>query len=497
MKVITAKQAAELIQSGKTIALEGFVGAQFPEYLAIALKERFLETGSPKDLTLVFTAGMGDGGERGLNHLSHKGLIKRAVGGHWNLSPKLGALALNSDIEAYNFSIGVISQLFRYIAAHKPGNITKIGLNTFIDPRVSGGKLNSVTTEDLVELLEIGGEQYLFYKSFPIHYCFLRGSFADGSGNISFEDEGVSLSALSIAQAVKNSGGQVIVQVKEVVDTYLDPWKVKIPGIYTDFVVVAKEEHHMQTFAQANDDTISGKALMQAASSIEPLPFSARKIICRRCALELTNDNDVVNLGIGMPEGISLVAFEEGISHRLNLTVEAGPVGGVPLSGMAFGCAKSPSAILDQNQQFDFYQGGGLDIAFLGLAQLDENGDVNVSKFGTRIAGCGGFIDITQSAKKVVFCGTLTAKGAKKFVKKVEQITFSAKNALINRQPVLYVTEVGVFRLTEDGVELIEIAPGVDIERDIQPNMDFVPRIAKDLKTMDGRIFNEAKMGLV
>lgn len=510
-KVMTLEAALELVADGSTVAVGGFVGNMHPEALSRGIEERFSKEGHPKDLTLVYAAGQGDGKNRGLNHFGQEGIVKRVVGGHWGLAPKLGKLALEEKLEAYNFPQGVISHLFREIAGKKPGVITKVGLKTFVDPRLEGGKINKSAKEDLVELITLSGEEWLFYKSFPIDVAFIRGTYADASGNCTFEKEALSLEMLSIAQAAKNSGGKVILQVEKVVaEGTLNYKMVKIPGIYVDAIVEAKPEEHMQTFGEQYNPSYS-QEIRVPVKSIPPLELSERKLIARRAAMELKS-NAITNLGIGMPEGVSIVANEEGI-EGLILTTEAGTIGGVPAGGQSFGAATNPDMIIDQPYQFDFYDGGGLDVTFLGLAQCDARGNVNVSKFGVKVPGCGGFINISQNAKKVVYCGTFTAGGlevaiengmlkilqegtSKKFIKEVEQVTFSGDYAYETGQSVVYVTERAVFEIGEQGLTLTEIAPGVDIERDIFAQMEFKPAIKEPLKLMDMRIFRTEKMAL-
>ncbi|MTI68722.1 MAG: acyl CoA:acetate/3-ketoacid CoA transferase [Firmicutes bacterium] len=514
IKFKTAKEAMQTIPNNAVVATGGFVGICVPEELEIELEKRYIETKQPKGLTLVYAAGQGDGKEKGLNHLGHEGLVTKVIGGHWGLVPKLQKLALENKLEAYNLPQGVISHMFRDIAAGKPGTLTHVGLKTFVDPRLEGGKINDVTKEEIVNLMEIDNEEYLYYKTFPVDVALLRGTYADENGNISMEEEAVPLESLSIAAACKNSGGKVIVQVKKVVKAgSLDPKLIKIPGIYVDTVVeIEKEENHMQTFSEMYNSSYTGNTVVPTNKN-KPLALNAKKIIARRAAMELI-PNAIVNLGIGVPELVATVANEEGIGDEMILTVEAGPIGGVPAGGLSFGASTNPQVILDQPYQFDFYDGGGLDLAFLGLAQCDKDGNINVSKFGPKVAGCGGFINITQNAQKVIYCGTFTAGGLKveanngelsiknegkikKFVNEVEQVTFSGKYAAEVGQPVLYVTERAVFELRKEGLVLTEIASGVDLQTEVLDLIEFEVKIADDLKKMDSRIFKSEDMNLV
>lgn len=511
-KIVSADDAIRLIRDGDTLVTGGFVGIGVAEELLIALERRFASGAGPHDLTLFFAAGQGDGRERGLNHLAAPGLLARVIGGHWGLVPRLGQLASDDRVRAYNLPQGVISQLFRDIAAGKPGLLTTVGLDTFVDPRHGGGRLNASTTEDLVEVVTMRGQEYLFYRALPIHVALLRGTTADVEGNVTMEREALTLESLAIATAVRNSGGIVIMQVERIAASgTLSPRAVKIPGVLVDCVVVAEPQHHWQTFAERYSPAFAGELRVPADTGVA-MPLNDRKIIARRAALEL-RANAVVNLGIGMPEGVAAVANEEKISDLLTLTAEPGVIGGVPAGGLNFGAAANAQAIIDQPYQFDFYDGGGLDIAFLGLAQADAAGNINVSKFGSKLAGAGGFINISQNAKKVVFVGTFRAgkcklaveharlaitedRGARKFVRQVEHRTFSGAYANRRRQPVLYVTERCVFELTADGIALTEIAPGVDLERDILAHMDFRPTMPVPPRCMDARIFADEPMAL-
>lgn len=511
-KIVSAEEAVRVIRNGDTVATGGFVGVGFAEELAIKLEERFVKTGEPRDLTLVYAAGQGDGASRGLNHFAHEGLLKRVIGGHWGLVPKLQKLAVENKIEAYNLPQGCISHLYRDIAAHKPGSLSPVGLQTFVDPRLGGGKINERTTEDLVELMTIGGSQYLFYKAFPIHVAILRGTTADPDGNITMEKEALTLESLAIATATRNSGGFVMVQVERIADhRTLNARHVKIPGVMVDCVVVGSPENHWQTFAEVYNPSFSSEVKIPMMS-IPPMEMSPRKIIARRAAFEL-KPNSVVNLGIGMPEGVAVVANEEKILDYLTLTAEPGVIGGLPAGGLNFGAAINTDALIDQPSQFDYYDGGGLDVAFLGQAQADRAGNINVSRFGPKLAGAGGFINISQNSKKVVFLGTFTAGGLKtsvdngklvidsegrttKFVQTVEQITFSGPHAAAQDKPVVYITERCVFTLCDQGLELTEIAPGVDVQRDILDKMEFKPVIRGEPRPMDARIFRLEPMGL-
>ncbi len=488
-RIVSAEEAVAAIPSGTTVAISGFVGAGHPEALTVALEQHFLKTKSPTDLTLLYAAGQGDRAERGLNHLAHTPLVKRVVGGHWNLAPKLGKLALENKIEAYNLPQGVVCVLFREIAAKRSGVITKVGLNTFIDPRNTGGRLNERTTEPLVERLTLDGEDWLRYRTFPIHVGLIRASTADRRGNLSMEREALVGEVLPIAQAAKNHGGIVIAQVERIVDGITDPKSVRVPGVLVDYIVVADNAHHHQTFAEpftADFVTANGQA------TLKPMPFCGRKIIGRRALMDI-QPGELVNLGIGVPEAVARVAAETGRFKEFTLTVEAGPTGGVPASGLSFGCSHFPEAVTDQPSQFDFYDGGGLDLAVLGASEIDAEGNVNVSMFGGRFAGVGGFVNISTNARRLIFACTFSAgdleiavEGGRlrvvregrhsKFVKRVKQVCFHGPSALARGQKVKYITERAVFELTPNGLVLSELAPGI-AAADVLPLMAFAPTV--------------------
>ncbi len=510
-KVVTAAEAIGRIRDGDVVAAAGFVGNGTPEELIIALEARYKTSQTPRDLTLLFASGLGDASDRGLNRLALDGLWKRVIAGHYGLIPKLGRMALANGFEGYNLPQGILTNLFRAVAAGRPGIFSKVGLGTFVDPRIEGGKINARAQQDLVEVVTLGGEEWLFMKAFPIDVALIRGTTADTAGNVTFEKEILTLDTLAIATAVHNSGGIVIAQVERLAARgSLKPKDVKVPGILVDHVVVARPENHMQTYATQYSPALSGEHRIDIPSR-KRLALDERKVIARRAAMELA-PFDVLNLGIGIPEGVSVVAYEEQILSYLTMTVEPGIIGGMPTGGLDFGGSVNAESVIDMPDQFDFYDGGGLDLTCLGMAQCDAAGNVNSSRFGSKLAGCGGFINISQNAKKVLFVGTLTADGleiaiddgmlrivregrTRKFVERVQQITFSGRVASRGAQEIVYITERAVFRLADGKVELVEVAPGIDVDKDVLAQMDFVPEMSR-VREMDRRIFEPQPMRL-
>jgi propionate CoA-transferase len=512
-KVISASEAIRLISDGNVVCTTGFVQSCIPEALHAALEKRFVETGGPGDLTLIMCAGAGDSKGLGTGRLHHDGLLKRVIAANFGRMPKVAQAAQENKIQGYNLPQGVISKLYRICASGQPGLFSKVGLHTYVDPRLGGGKVNRATVEDIVKLVKVEDEDWLFYKATPIDVALIRATSADPSGNLSMEKECLTLDVLAQAMAAHNNGGVVIAQVERIVEQgSIKPKDVRVPGILVDCVVVAEQpELHRMNYGVMYDPALAGE-IRVPVENMPKMHLDERKIIARRAAFELP-PNGVINLGVGAPDGVAAVANEEKVTPFITMTTEAGAVGGVLAGGSSFGSSANAHGIMDQNQMFDFYHGGGLDLTCLGMAECDEQGNVNTSKFGGRLNGCGGFIDISQNARAVVFAGTFTAGGleveiadgklkivkegrARKFVKHVEQITFAGPYAASRSQPVIYVTERCVFQLTPGGLELIEVAPGIDIERDILAHMDFAPIVNKPL-LMDERIFRDEPMELI
>ncbi len=502
--LVTADEAAALIQDGQTVAIGGSgAGHSIPERMLEALGRRFRACGRPRGLVLVHPFGVGNQKDRGLEHMAFPEMYRRIIGGHWSMSPSLPKLAAQNLFEAYCLPAGIIVQLFHAAAAGSPGWLSTIGLNTFIDPRVEGGKLNAVTKEDIVELVRRDGKEYLFYRTIPIHVALIRAAKADTEGNLSMDQEVAPWHNCAMAQAARAAGGITIAQVKRVVEPRtLDPRTVRVPGIFVDYLVVDPDQG--MTYEIGFDPALCGEA-RKPESEFPAFAFSLRKVIARRAALEL-RPGAVLNVGFGVPDGVIKVAREQGIAEQVVPTIEQGPIGGIPTEGLEFGAAYNSTAIVETGHQFSFYHGRGVDMTFLGFAEVDAEGNVNVSKIESAFIGVGGFIDISQKARKVVFCGSLAVRGKfelergilravrhgqPKFVERVRQITFSGRYATATGQQVLYVTEAAVFRLAAGGVQLVEIAPGLDFERDILPQMGFRPKLAEPLPTMAPELFAE------
>jgi acyl CoA:acetate/3-ketoacid CoA transferase len=494
-----AEDAVAMIGDGATVGLIGGGGGLVEaSCLFRAVEARFLETGRPRDLTVIHSLGIGDRKTRGMNCFAHEGMVRRVIGGHWVWSPRMQEMARDEKIEAYVLPGGVVMQLYREIAAGRPGLFTHVGLGTFIDPRIEGGKLNRRTREDLVEVAHVDGRELLRYKPFPIDVALIRGSYGDAHGNISLDQEPANLEIYAVAAAAHNSGGKVIAQVRTAVDAGTLPARaVRVPGAIVDAVVV--DPGQSMTYDIVYDPTMSGERFGPLPHE-PPQPFTVRQAIARRAVAEL-HDGAVINYGFGIPDAVAKLVAARGDLDRYYQTIEHGTYGGSLLDGTLFGFARNPSAMIDAPSQFDFYSGGGLDLAFLGFGEADASGHVNVSKLGGVPVGPGGFIDIAQNARKVVFCGTFDAKGAEvavgdgmvriarhgavtKFVPQVEQITFSGTVAMSRGQRILYVTERAVFELTPKGMLLAEIAPGVDLRRDILERMAFLPLVPAEPAVM-------------
>ena len=510
MRVLTASEAAALVRDGDTLASSGFRFAQAPEELLEAIGQRFINTAAPQGIRLVFSSAQGDNAGHGLDHLAHEGLLRQVIGGFYGTTPRLRQLILDAKCEGWNLPQGQIALLHRAIAAGHPGVLTHVGLDTFVDPRLEGGAMNARSTESFVEHLVMQGRDWLLYKAFPINVALIRATSADEMGNLSVEREAVRMETLALAAAARNSGGIVIAQVERLVRAgTIHAQRVEVPGHLVDVVVVAAhpERTHQQTLGESFNASYSGEIRVPAGRMPE-LDFGIRKVIARRAAQEL-RPGMVVNLGQGMPEGIGLVAAELGLMDQLWTSFESGVIGGVPVKHVNFGVAINPIAMIRHDEQFMIYNGGGIDMSFLGFAEIDGNGSVNVSRFNGQVTGCGGFIDICMRTHTLVFCGQFDAGRAdvtvgdgrvdiarhgshRKLVTKVEQITFNGRAAVEAGRRILLVTERCVFQLRTDGWHLTEVAPGVRIREDILDQMDFAPHVG-DVATMDSHIFTSAR----
>ncbi len=488
-----AAQLAQEIFDGATVVLSGSGGGLAePDALAAAIEQRFLQTGHPRELTLVHGLGIGDGVASGISRFAHAGLVRRVIGGHWTWSPRMQQLARDNAIEAYTLPAGVIQTLLREAGAGRHGLVTHIGLHTFADPRHGGGRVNARAEAALVEVVELGGRELLWYKPLKIDFALVRGTAADPQGSLTSREEAAEMDVFYAAMAAHNSGGKVFAQVRDRLDAPIVPARdVSVPGVLVDGLCLAPQQ--CQTTGAGYDLAIAGLEPAPAQRAQPALPEGLRLLIARRAARELAG-GCCVNFGFGVPDGIPAIARSEGREISWT-TIEQGPHNGELLGGHLFGAARWPSAIVSSNEQFDFFSGGGVDIAFLGMGELDAEGNVNVSWLGDSIVGPGGFVDITQRAKKVVFCGAFEAKGLQveerdgrlhilrpgsvpKLVRQVRHITFSGRRARADAQEVLYVTERAVFALRPQGLTLIELTPGVDLQADVLDRLPFEVRVA-------------------
>ncbi|MDC0178608.1 acyl CoA:acetate/3-ketoacid CoA transferase [Woeseiaceae bacterium] len=509
--IVTAENAVDLIRDGDTIIIGGSAGMGVADTVLVALEKRFLENKTPNTLTIIHTTGIGAVKSEGLNRLAHQGLIKRVIGGNFGLQLAfMKNLIVSNEIEAYNFPQGVICQLYRAMAAKQPGVVTHIGLNTYVDPRQEGGKMNNATTDDLIEVVKLAGRECLFYKAPIATVALIRGTTADEDGNVSMEQEATTLETLSIAQAVHNAGGTVICQVKRLAQRgSLHPQMVRVPGFLIDAFVI--DENQWQNYAEPYDPSLCGE-IRRPMTTLQASELDVRRVIARRAAFELT-PGAVFNLGVGVSAGISNVIAEENMENLVTSTIESGVIGGIPGERLYFGSAYNPQAIIDQPYMFDFYSGGGLDVAFVSFAEVDTEGNVNVTRFGNRNDGAGGFIEITQTAKRIVFSGTLTGGGLQiainkgqikidqegsiqKFVPVVNQISFNGQLAHQQERPAMFITERAVFRMSNEGLVVTEIAPGIRLREDVLEQIRFEPKVLPNLPLMDSRIFHEGRMNL-
>lgn len=511
-KFMTGEEAAAMIKSCSTVATIGMTLVSASETVLKAIEKRFLETGSPNHLTLVHSCGQSDR-DRGIQHFAHEGMLHRIIGGHWGLQPRMMKLIAENKILAYNIPQGQFAQLYRSMAGGEPGKITKVGLGTFIDPRIDGGKMTDITKKapDIVDIVSIDGEEYMRYKPIPLDYCIIRGTYVDEMGNLTTDEEAMQLEVFSAVMACKKFGGKVIAQAKYKVKAgSLHCKRVTVPGIFIDAVVMCPnpEEDHRQTHSFAFDPAYCGDIKVPVSNS-DILEMNLRKVIGRRALMELHVD-DVLNVGTGIPNDVvGPIISEEGVSDDVTVTVESGIYGGIPLGGVDFGIAKNNFALLRHDDQFDYYNGAGVDVTYMGAGEIDPEGNVNATKLGPNPTGAGGFIDITTNAKHVVFCSSFTGKGLKcsfeggklhidqegsliKFVKKVQQISYNGKIARNKHQKMHYVTERAVFELRPEGLVLTEIAPGIDLQTQILDLMEFKPVISENLKEMNPAIFSES-----
>lgn len=511
MQLMSAEEAVRRIPDEATVIVGGSgAGHALPQKFIDTLAEVFTNEGHPRDLTTVRVVGIGDFADRGFSQLAIPGLMKRTIGSNIGNEPRLGELVKAGQVEAYSFPQGVLSLLCREIAAGRPGLVTSVGLDTYVDPRATGGKQGSAT-EDLVELIELDDQEWLLFKSFPIDAAVIRGSAVDEDGNLTMEDEAIRAEMLAMAMAAHNSGGIVIAQAKHLVKRgSLRPRDVVVPGALVDIAFLDPDQ--TQTYYTDYSPYYAG-VMRKPATGGEPLPLDIRKVIARRALLEFRPE-DICNLGFGISQSIGAIAWEEGIDDRFVLTVEQGIFGGIPVGGMEGGAGFNYQAVIDQPYMFDFYEGGGLDITSLSFAQVDAAGNVNVHQFGERLRGPGGFPNISAHTGRICFVGTLTTGGLEveigdgrlriveeggvpKMVDNVAEVSFSGRLASRRGQQVKYITERAVFELIDGTVTLVEVAEGIDPERDVIAHMGFRPALADEVALMDPRVFRQEPMGLL
>ena len=508
---MTGEEAAAMITDNSTVATIGMTLVSAAETILTAIEQRFLATGTPNGLTLVHSCGQSDR-DRGCQHFAHEKMLARIIGGHWGLQPKMMDLIASNKILAYCIPQGQFAQLYRSMAGGEPGKITKVGLGTFIDPRIGGGKMNDLTKSapDIVDILTIDDEEYMRYKPIPLDFCIIRGTYVDEMGNLTTDEEAMNLEVFSAVMACKKFGGKVIAQAKyKVASGSLHCKRVTVPGVFIDAVTICPnpETDHRQTHSFAFNPAYCGDIKVPNEAS-DILPLTLRKVIGRRAVMELSN-NDILNVGTGIPNDvIGPILAEEQADDAVTITVESGIYGGVPMGGVDFGIAKNNFALLRHDDQFDFYNGAGVDVTFMGAGEIDEACNVNATLLGTKPTGAGGFIDITTNSKHVVFCSSFTGKGLEctfehgrltilqegsliKFKKNVRQISYNGEIAQNKQQKMHYITERAVFELTPQGLMLTEIAPGIDLQTQILDLMEFKPIISPNLKTMDEMIFTD------
>lgn len=518
-EVITAEEAVRSIQDDSTLAIIAMTQVSASTAILKEIERSFFEEGHPKNLTYLHTCGQASVGKPGgMQYIAHEGLLKRVIGGHWGQSSNMMELITENKIEAFNLPQGQMANMFHSMAMREPGKLSKVGLGTYIDPRIEGGKMNQKAKDsgyDTVAVVEVDGEEYIQYKPIPIDTLLIRGTYADENGNISTKREAMVLEILPAVMATKRWGGQVICQVESIVKNgSIRPKDVVVPGVLVDKVVVCANPHedHRQTYSWYYDPSYSGEVQAPEAA-LEPLPNDMRKIISRRAMAELVPDQ-IINIGTGIPnENIGPIIAEENLADIVTVTVESGIYGGVPAGTIDFGISRNAQALIAHDRQFELYNGTGIDYTFMGAGELDQYGNVNATKMGPKAPGAGGFIDITATAKNIIFCSTFTGGGLKtsfsedgirieqegrfqKLVQEVQQISYNGKIALERGQNMLYITERAIFKLTKEGVMLIEVAKGVDIQKDILDQMEFTPLIAEHLAYTSTDFYKDGVCGL-